>query len=150
MTSRLQRPLRTIVVLATTTPGLLVALAGAAWTAGAGIELWPPDRVNLAEAAATRNTAEVARLLAGGEKPDTRMSVRAGLLDGSHDVWVTPLEAAVRVRRGDVLWTLLQYGPPPDAATLDALRCEAAGDQGLLALLGPGVPGSAPPCRSAP
>jgi hypothetical protein len=137
-----------VLMFAAIAPGVLLASAGVVWTAAPGVALWPADRVNLSEAAATRNTGEVVRLLRLGANPHEAVPVRAGLLDGSRPVDATPLEAAIRVRRGDVIWTLRQYAPPPPPATLAALRCQAADDAAVLAALDEDAPGEIPPCSS--
>ena len=42
---------------------------------------WPNTHLNISEAAAVRDHAEVVRLLESGENPNTRRPVRPGLLD---------------------------------------------------------------------
>jgi hypothetical protein len=104
-------------------PALVLALLSAAWNAGVpGGGLWPPDTVNLPEAIATRNSGEVLRLIALGADLNAAAPVRAGLLV-EEDVLVTPVEAAIIVRRGEMLKLLLMYGAMIPEAALPALRC---------------------------
>jgi hypothetical protein len=68
----------------------LVAAPGCLLAAGSALALvlaafgrhpmWPDVAVNLSEAAATRNEAEVVRLIGAGENPNESREVRAGLL----------------------------------------------------------------------
>ena len=95
-----------------------------------GHGLWPADDVTLPEAIATRNSAEAARLIGLGQDPNARDRVRAGILAG-HDIWVTPLEAAVWTRDANLVKMLLNYGAVADRREVRILRCiaGAAGDR---------------------
>lgn len=108
-------------------PAIVLALASLAWTAGglAGGGLWPARDETLSEAAATRNKAEAARLIALGEDPNRPARVRAGLLPGGESGVVTPFEAAVAVRRPDMAQMLLDYGASLDSNQLRLLRCSS-------------------------
>jgi hypothetical protein len=105
-------------------PAAALAAVSLYWTVGAltGRGLWPADEVTLAEAIATRNSAEAVRLISFGEDPNARMRVRAGMLAG-HDIWVTPLEAAVWTRDAALARMLLAYGALADSHQVRVLRC---------------------------
>jgi hypothetical protein len=106
-------------------PCVALAVASAWWFVGrlAGGGLWPPDRVTLGEAIATRNNAEALRLIMLGASPNQPTRVRAGLLSDGYDVVVTPLEAAVGAQRADSLRMLLASGAVLDGRELRVLRC---------------------------
>ena len=105
-------------------PAGVLASASLWWTLASlwGGGLWPAQRVTLAEAVATRDPAEVERLIGFGENPNSAMSVRPGLL-GPTAVRVTPLEAAVWSRDAEMLALLLRRGAIPSESELRALRC---------------------------
>ena len=118
-------------------PAMVLALASLTWTAGglAGGGLWPPRDETLSEAAATRNKAEAARLIAMGADPNQPARVREGLIGESRVI--TPIEAAIAVRRPDMVQMLLDYGVSLDAERLRLLRCssETLDDADLRAFL---------------
>ena len=124
-------------------PAITLAVASLWLTADAarGGGLWPPDDVTLAEAAATRNAAEVVRLIALGEDPNRAGRVRRGLLR-DEAVVVTPLEAAVWIRDEHLVTILVNSGVVLNAADIRTLRClndlePEAGLQRRLASLSP-------------
>lgn len=131
-------------------PAIVLALASLTWTAGglAGGGLWPARDETLSEAAATRNKAEAARLIAMGDDPNRPARVRPGLLGGESRV-ITPIEAAVAVRRPDMVQMLLDYGASLDAAQLRDLRCfsERLEDSDLRVFLERLTPDPWPVCR---
>ena len=106
-------------------PCIALAALSAWWSAGGlvGRGLWPPDKVTLAEAIATRNNAEALRLIAIGANPNQPSRVRDGLLSQGYDVVVTPVEAAVGAQRADSLRMLLAHGAVVDERELRVLRC---------------------------
>lgn len=120
-------------------PCLALALLSAWWTAGrlAGNGLWPPDDVTLSEAAATRNNAEVVRLIDSGANPNQPSRVRDGLLTNGYAVTIKPIEAAVGAQRADSLQTLLANGAAVDQEELRVLRCleQTRHDSGVRELL---------------
>jgi hypothetical protein len=120
-------------------PCLVLACLSAWWTAGrlAGGGLWPPDDVTLSEAAATRNNAEVVRLIGGGANPNQRSRVRDGLLTSGYPVTIKPIEAAVGAQRADSVRTLLANGAAVDQEELKVLRCleQMRHDSGVRELL---------------
>lgn len=86
---------------------------------------WPDLRLNLSEATAVRDTAEVVRLLDDGADPNARYAVRPGLVDNSEPVNVTPLEAAISIRRAELVSLLLKRGVRVSDADWTRLRCVA-------------------------
>lgn len=84
--------------------------------------------MNLAEAAAVRDEAEVLRLLESGANPDDRYPVRPGLIFESL-TQLTPLEAAIAVDDPMVTQWLLRESPPLDVDRWTYLACIADGDE---------------------
>jgi hypothetical protein len=130
---------RVIQYLAIAAPGAALTIMSAWWTLASigGGGLWPPDRVNLAEAIATRNNAEALRLIEHGADPNRPERVRDGLLTNGYDVEVRPVEAAVAAQRADSLRMLLSNGASVDEVELKVLRCLEAQrhDSGVRELL---------------
>jgi hypothetical protein len=97
------------------TPALLLVVAMVGWL-GAAIfgahPFWPIERLTLSEAAALQDGGEVARLLAEGQDPNARYTVRAGLLEGGAGLF-TPVEAAVAANRAEILAILVHAGAAP-------------------------------------
>jgi hypothetical protein len=134
-------------------PPLMLACASVVWTFG-GLGrggLWPALPLTLSEAAATRNTGEAARLIALGEDPNKASRVREGLLPGGKSQVVTPLEAALAIRRTDMAQMLLDYGARADPPQLRALRCysEQFHDAGVHDFLQGLAPDPWPVCEPA-
>jgi hypothetical protein len=77
---------------------------------------WLPEPLNLAEAAALRDSGEVARLLSEGKDPNATYRVRRGFIrDNAMDM--TPIAAATAARRDEIVQLLLDAGArphPPD------------------------------------
>jgi ankyrin repeat protein len=71
--------------------------------------MWPISHPNLTEAAATRDAATVMLLIREGDDPNVARPVRAGILDRGA-VRATPLEAALRERRLEIVDILLRHG----------------------------------------
>jgi hypothetical protein len=107
------------------------------WGAVAGHPRWPDEYLNLSEAVAVRDTAEVVRLIEGGVDPDGRFMVRPGLVDNDRQVRITPLEAATAIRHAELVELLLERGARPTPDAWLRLRCvgEASGDEDLVAAL---------------
>lgn len=91
--------------------------------------LWRSEPLNLSEAAALRDTAEIARLVERGEDPNIGRMVRAGFLDGDAHT-VTPLEAATFNRLPGVMHLLTMYGAKLDKSAWRRLRCFAQHKEG--------------------
>ena len=70
---------------------------------------WPTPVLNVAEAAAVRDHAEVVRLIQQGEDPNRRWPVRIDLLDSQAHM-MTPLEAAIEIRRLELVQLLIKHG----------------------------------------
>ena len=117
-----------------------VALAAPAVVVTAGLTLalvfgvfgrhpmWPDDGLNLSEAAATSDEADVVRLIERGEDPNIRRDIRPGVLF-DRAVRLTPLEAAVVSQRTVMVERLLANGAVMDAAVWSQLRCLAGGNE---------------------
>jgi len=105
--------------------GFAVALALAAFGRH---PMWVSYDLNLSEASAVRDEAEVARLIEYAEDPNLRRDIRPGLLF-ERRVRLTPLEAAVAAGDGRVVRELLDRGAVIDAETWNRLRCAADGDE---------------------
>ena len=84
---------------------------------------WPNNYLNLSEAAAVRDHAEVVRLLESGGNPNARRPVRPGLLDNDMEIEATPLEAAISIRRPELMDLLFERGAHPSPADWLRLRC---------------------------
>jgi hypothetical protein len=109
-------------------PAAIVVLLEAAVLLGAAVghhPWWPDLDLNLSEAAAVRDHAEVARLLERGEDPNARRPVRAGLLGNDDVVEATPLEAAVSIRRAELMDVLFTAGAALAPGDWGRLRCWA-------------------------
>ena len=86
--------------------------------------LWHVEQVTLPEAAALRDNGEVLRLIGLGEDPNEAGEVRQGFAHNELHV-LTPLEAAVSIRRVDTVDVLLENGARLDADTWTRLVCFA-------------------------
>jgi hypothetical protein len=85
--------------------------------------LWPDQHLNLSEAAAMRDDAEVVRWIEQGEDPNIKREIRGGLLfDDS--VVLTPLEAAVEAGNATTVTVLLRAGALLDTEAWKRLRCD--------------------------
>ena len=138
-----------IAVAVACVPAVVVALIGA-WGVVAnptGGWVWPPDDVNVSEAVATRNYAEVVRLLENGGDPTRPNLVRASLLT-SRPVVAIPVEAAVMARNAAMLGLLMDNGAVVTPAMAGKLKCLNAEypDQDVKAMLDQVVPGDPPRC----
>jgi hypothetical protein len=130
-------------------PAVVVALIGA-WGAVAnptGGWVWPPDDVNVSEAVATRNYAEVVRLLENGADPTRPNPVRGSLLT-SRPVVAIPVEAAVMARNAAMLGLLMSKGAVVTPGMVGKLKCLNAEypDQDVKAMLDHVAPGDLPHC----
>jgi hypothetical protein len=85
---------------------------------------WRTQTVNVSEAAAIRDFAEVARLVEGGESPSERRVVRAGIINRQAHL-LTPLEAAAIAGRDEIVTYLLDQGAQPSPDEWLRLRCHA-------------------------
>ena len=116
-------------MVAAVAPLLLTFLASAwivlGWAAGAS-PFWPDPQMTLSEAAGIGNAGEVARLITvERQDPNRAWSVREGILGSAQTA--TPLEAAVAIRRIELIPVLLRHGAvvPESGAARAALICRA-------------------------
>jgi len=79
---------------------------------------WLREPLNLAEAAALRDRGEVARLLAEGQDPNATYSVRRGMVR-DYPMQMTPMAAAVAVRRDEIVQILLDGGAKPQSPDVE-------------------------------
>ena len=82
------------------------------------------EPVSLPEATALRDNGEVMRLIGLGADPNEAGTVRAGFAHNEAQM-LTPLEAAVGIRRADMVEVLLENGSVMDATTWTRLTCFA-------------------------
>jgi hypothetical protein len=133
-------------------PGCILAAASAlalVMAAWGRHPLWPQQQLNLSEAAALRDRAEVVRLVERGADPNVRNEIRAGLLF-DHPSRLSPLEAAVESGDGNMIHTLLAAGVSLDAETWARLRCHTDRRE-IIAALDAHVPAGADPrCSGTP
>lgn len=104
--------------------GCLVAVACLIFAAVGSHPLWPVTQMTMAEAAALRDTGEIARRVQTGESPNAVGTVRSGVLR-SEVLELMPVEAAVAANRPDVLRVLIESGVIVDPDRWLALHCFA-------------------------
>lgn len=123
------RSLPTVTMLVALFP-VLAALAASAWAAVGGplgaSPFWADPHMTVSEAAGLASSGEVVRLVHHEHQdPSREWPVREGILGARQTV--TPLEAAVAIRRYEMVQVLLRLGARPrTAADRDALVCRAA------------------------
>ena len=118
---------RALLAAALCLPGALLIAATAAMFAALpfGIDpLWYVEPVTLPEAAALRDSGEVVRLIGLGADPNEASVVRQNFAHNEAHV-LTPLEAAVSIRRVGIVDLLLEHGARMDAVTWTQLICFA-------------------------
>ena len=126
--------------LAVSVPGIVVAIATAVIMLMAAVgshPLWRVEPVNMSEAAALRDRATVAQLIAHGEDPYARREIRADLVFNDR-LELTPVEAGIATRRAEIVDVILfSARTRPDAATWTHLKCLAnlEGDKDVIATL---------------
>ena len=89
---------------------------------------WREPPLSLPEAAALKDLATMQRLITNGVDVNAPGTVRAPILK-SHDIVVTPLEAAVGTRTPTALQFLLARGARMDARERDVVLCLAIKDE---------------------
>jgi hypothetical protein len=109
---------------------LLLTFLGSAWVVLGWVAdaspFWPDPQMTLSEAAGIGNAGEVVRLItAERHDPNLAWPVREGIL-GPAEI-VTPLEAAVAVRRTELVPVLVRHGAavPRSGPARVALVCRA-------------------------
>lgn len=133
-------------------PIVALATAGAltlVLAAGGYNPLWRSEPLNLAEAAALRDPGEVARLLADGADPRTERLVRAGFLY-DYPAYLTPVDAAVRTDRAEIVQLLFDSGLSLDADAWRRAWCIAPSDDMRRTLIAAQPPDSPRTCPSEP
>ena len=113
-------------VCAAIPPLAAVAFCGAVFGAalfGYTPTFWQGGALTLAEAAALRDQAEVARLIEAGADPNIEYALRPDVLAVSR---ATPLEAAVLARRPEIVQLLMHEGAAVDERGWHRLHCIAA------------------------
>ena len=118
--------------------GFIASLAVAGGVVVGWRPFWPEPRLNVAEAAGLNNAGEVVRLIVDEHQdPNRRWPMRAGIIDDGvlvrsgivdHDsVMMTPLEAAIAIRREPLIPVLLRHGAviPEHGPERAALICRA-------------------------
>jgi hypothetical protein len=113
----------------------------------AGHPMWPYQPLNLSEAAAVRDSAEVVRQIEAGEDPNASREIRAGFL-GDGPVRMTPLEAAVAAEDAEVVGRVLEKGARLDAEQWNRLRCQAQDEEVAALLDSQRPPGATAGCES--
>ena len=83
-----------------------------------------PSDLTLPEAAGLRDLLEIEGQIRRGADPNARAAVRRDIIR-STPMDLTPLEAAVGIRRLDVVQLLVRHGARLDATNLPMLRCFA-------------------------
>jgi hypothetical protein len=116
-------------MLTAVAPLLLTFVASAwiavGWAAGAS-PFWSDPSMNMSEAAGLGNAGEVVRLIAEEHQDPNRVwPVREGILGAAQAV--TPLEAAVSIRRIELIHVLVREGAviPASGPERTALICRA-------------------------
>jgi hypothetical protein len=89
---------------------------------------WSEPPLNLAEAAALNDRGTIQRLIESGADPNARAPVRPPILK-SHEVVVTPLEAAVGTRTPTTIEFLLTRGARMDSHERTVMFCLAMKDE---------------------
>jgi hypothetical protein len=109
---------------------LLIAVVASAWIvvgwAAGGSPFWPDPQLTLSEAAGLGNAGEVVRLITiEGRDPNRAWPVREDILGPAQEI--TPLEAAVAIRRTELIPVLLRHGAvlPERGEQRTALICRA-------------------------
>ena len=86
--------------------------------------MWPEWDLNLSEAAAVRDDAEVVRWIEQGQDSGNKLVVRSGLLF-DYPVSLTPLEAAAAAGNANTINLLFRAGAVLEPEDWSRLRCEA-------------------------
>ena len=115
-------------------PSLALGIPALAWTLVATVilisaltgyrPLAAPRDLTLSEAAAIRDPLEILRQIRSGADPNKPERVRRDLLK-SDEYTMTPLEAAVAVRRLEIFQLLQKHGAVVGVANLPTLLCFA-------------------------
>lgn len=121
--------MKAVTMFAAVLPALAALTAAASAVIGGTLgahPFWADPRMTVSEAAGLASSGEVVRLVQHEHQdPSQAWPVREGILGASQSV--TPLEAAVAIRRYEMVVVLLRLGAAPrTAAERTALICRAA------------------------
>jgi hypothetical protein len=108
--------------------GIVLALSAASVS-----PVWPNHGLNMSEAAALRDVAEVVRRLESGEDLVSERYVRAGVI-GERPMMLTPMAAAVAGGDESMIRMLFRVGAVVDVDSWTALRCSTDRADVLAAL----------------
>jgi hypothetical protein len=101
-------------------PLCLAAYVVAGWVSGRA-PFWTTPDLTLSEAVIVRDAAESLRLIRAGRDPNRAWQVRADLSETGRDEVMTPLEAAVQIRRLEIVHLLFEHGAAVTSAGRAAL-----------------------------
>jgi hypothetical protein len=90
------------------------------WLVGTN-PLWPTPELNVAEAAMVRDHAEVVRLIHAGQDPNRAWEIRSDIRNSDQPARMTPLEAAISIRRLELVQLLVREGARIGPAEREAL-----------------------------
>jgi hypothetical protein len=108
-------------------PGVIFVLLTATLVIGplVGFDpIWRSEALTLPEAAGLRDNGEVLRLLRDGADINAAGPIRPDFIK-SYEITMTPLEAAVGIRRADMVKLLLDRGAVMDQQSWPGLVCFA-------------------------
>ncbi len=115
-----------LLILVAAAPGLAATLVTAAIAllgpVGGGLSFWQGGSLTLSEAAALHDHGELVRLIENGNDPNATYPLRPDVLA---DRSLTPIEAAVRSRRAEVVDLLMMHGATIDPDLWRRLHCFA-------------------------
>ncbi len=125
-------------------PGILFLMVTATLVLGplVGFDpVWRSEPLTLPEAAGLRDDGEVLRLLRNGADVNAAGPIRADFVK-SYEITMTPLEAAVGIRRADMVTLLLDRGATLEQPMWSRLVCfarqeRAADVEAILVARGP-------------
>lgn len=110
--------------------------------------IWHVRPRSIAEAAVFRDGGAIVRRVRAGENPNTASEVRGGFIS-RRPVTITPIDAAVRAQRAEVVQLLFDVGATVDAASWTQLWCDAENTDVKAVLVRYRPPGVAPACGEA-
>ena len=97
------------------------------WVSGSN-PFWTVPDLTLSEATMVRDAGEAVRLIRAGHDPNRAWPVRADLSDSGQPEELTPLEAAVQIRRLEFVQLLVRMTAAERSTLVDRARRLGAGD----------------------